>query len=283
MEIGEPNTEPSHGPPAWQTDLAERVQEYRQRRAHLNKNKKNSQETLEFDFDSPSSAKEKTRPSVIEFPSAEELERRSRNLPQEHPDPPSAPVDILEFAPEDEGDEAEPIARAKTKRQAETGPLEIELGPSTGTSSEGIGEAENSGMPIAPLASRFAAGIIDVLILLVGAAIFALIFWKTGGRFSSRPVELAAGGLIGVFLLFLYFAGCTAISSATPGLIWAGLEVRTFEGNPPELLECFWRAFGYLVSGSALMLGFVWSVVDADRLTWHDRMSGTFLTPARRQ
>jgi hypothetical protein len=41
-----------------------------------------------------------------------------------------------------------------------------------------------------------------------------------------------------------------------------------------------WRAFGYLVSTGALLLGFVWALVDSDGFTWHDRMSGTFLAIA---
>jgi hypothetical protein len=41
--------------------------------------------------------------------------------------------------------------------------------------------------------------------------------------------------------------------------------------------QSFWRAFGYLVSASAFFLGFVWALVDSEGLTWHDRMSDTFL------
>jgi hypothetical protein len=33
-----------------------------------------------------------------------------------------------------------------------------------------------------------------------------------------------------------------------------------------------------MVSLSALMLGFIWAVVDSDGLTWHDHMSATAIT-----
>ncbi|MGD1104323.1 MAG: hypothetical protein ABSA59_19915, partial [Terriglobia bacterium] len=49
----------------------------------------------------------------------------------------------------------------------------------------------------------------------------------------------------------------------------------------PTVRESFWRAFGVLVSLSALMLGFVWACVDSDGLTWHDRMSGTVIAEGR--
>jgi uncharacterized RDD family membrane protein YckC len=51
-------------------------------------------------------------------------------------------------------------------------------------------------------------------------------------------------------------------------------------GEYPTLRESCWRAFGILVSLSALMLGFIWACVDSDALTWHDRMSGTVIAEA---
>ncbi len=39
--------------------------------------------------------------------------------------------------------------------------------------------------------------------------------------------------------------------------------------------ECFARLFFALVSVSMLGLGFIWMIFDPERLTWHDRASGT--------
>jgi hypothetical protein len=57
-----------------------------------------------------------------------------------------------------------------------------------------------------------------------------------------------------------------------------GCEIRNMGGGRPTVRESFWRAFGVLVSLSALMLGFIWACVDSDNLTWHDRMSQTVIT-----
>jgi len=73
----------------------------------------------------------------------------------------------------------------------------------------------------------------------------------------------------------------TAITAATPGQSWMGMEVRNMRGRPPDRHESLLRAFGYLVSLSAFMLGFLWALVDGESLSWHDRISGTFLTPAK--
>jgi uncharacterized RDD family membrane protein YckC len=37
------------------------------------------------------------------------------------------------------------------------------------------------------------------------------------------------------------------------------------------------------MSISALMIGFLWALVDGEGLTWHDRISGTFLTPVNQE
>jgi uncharacterized RDD family membrane protein YckC len=54
-------------------------------------------------------------------------------------------------------------------------------------------------------------------------------------------------------------------------------EIHNLEGAHPTTQEAFLRAFGYLVSITALMLGFLWALLDSEGLTWHDRMSGTFV------
>lgn len=114
--------------------------------------------------------------------------------------------------------------------------------------------------------------------LLLGAAVFGIIIWRVCGRLSLVPLNIAALGTVAVILIFAYFAVFTAIASATPGLLWMRCEIRNLQGGHPTVHESFWRAFGVLVSLSALMLGFVWACVDSDGLTWHDRMSGTVIT-----
>lgn len=137
-------------------------------------------------------------------------------------------------------------------------------------------ETEYLALSPAPLSQRFLAGIADALTLLMGAALFALIFWRAGGHLSLRPLDLTVLALIAVFFILAYFGSFTALVSTTPGLLWMGLEVRNLRGERPGPRESFWRAFGYLVSMSALLLGFIWAWVDSESLTWHDRMSGTF-------
>lgn len=130
----------------------------------------------------------------------------------------------------------------------------------------------------APLDRRCLAGLIDALLLLLGTGIFALIFFAVGGRLSRNSVTLAVMGFIGVLFVLVYFASFIALTYSTPGLLAMNLEVRTLDGQSPTPGDAALRAFGYLVSAGALMLGFIWAWVDSDSLTWHDRMSGTFVS-----
>jgi uncharacterized RDD family membrane protein YckC len=130
----------------------------------------------------------------------------------------------------------------------------------------------------APLGLRFVAALIDALVLLLGTGVFSLIFWSVGGRINRSPVTMAVAAFIAVLLILVYFGSFTALTFSTPGLLSMGLEVRTLDGAPPTPADAALRAFGYIVSASALMLGFIWGLVDSDSLTWHDRMSGTFIT-----
>jgi uncharacterized RDD family membrane protein YckC len=185
------------------------------------------------------------------------LQQAESELPDEQPLPaPRAPVEIVLDSPSAAGGEAR------------------EPAPITPT--------------LAPLGRRFLGGLVDALVLLVSAGLFALIYWRAGGVFTTNLLTLTVAGFIGLLICLAYFGVFTALTSTTPGLLWMGIEVRNLRGNPPTTRQVFWRSFGYLVSTSALLLGFVWALVDSEGLTWHDRMSDTYLASvegmeARRQ
>ncbi len=185
---------------------------------------------------------------------------------------PSGPgmVDAAPLDSEDYDFEAEPLPAR---------PVEIVL-DSQPHVEEAAEPAHISRLPLAPLRRRLLGGLVDALVLAVAAALFALIFWKAGGHVSIRPFNLVIFAFIAVVFIMGYFGAFTALTATTPGLLWMGIEVRSQSGGSPTPQQAFWRAFGYLVSISAVMLGFVWAVVDSDGLTWHDRMSDTFLADA---
>jgi uncharacterized RDD family membrane protein YckC len=267
-DVSRPSAAEANSSPDWQKALAERMQEYRRRRARIGKDNASEENTLDFGLEVEETA---SKPSVIEFPSLDKSDLGEDPSPDLDSD-----AVVLERLPDETGGEsARPYGGQFSKNpSAPAIPMEIELEPSRAL-------ADASSVRIAPMSRRFLAGLLDLLVLLSAAGVFSAIFWQAGGRISPRPINLAVAAAVEVILLAAYFGAFTIFACGTPGLIWAGLEIRTFRGDLPRRIDCIWRSFGYLVSISALMLGFIWALVDGDGLTWHDRMSGTFLVRAQ--
>jgi len=274
---------PPPGPVApWREELSERVEDFRRRRARL-RGDLDPGANLEFDFKGEEHAPPTAtvEADMIELPPREtsfdiELERQVRRQ-AEVPPLDSVPLDDREAeqrVQDEAAVEAGEMPLAPMTVQPE--PVEIVMdSPPLAEMAEA--EARPSALPMAPIGRRFLAGMLDALALLVAGGLFALIFWRAGGRLSTQPLNLCVVGFIAAFFIMAYFGLFTALTSTTPGLLWLGIEVRSLDGTFPLPTQAFWRAFGYLVSTGALMLGFVWALVDSDGLTWHDRMSGTFL------
>ena len=158
--------------------------------------------------------------------------------------------------------------------------LDAEIEPDFNPAISGYDEAPASWpSERASLGARFSAGLIDAMVLASASALFAGIFWLAGGIVPRVTLSWAVGGSILALFTVAYFGGFTALRQATPGLVWMGLEVRSMDGEPPRASQALWRGLGYLVSAGSLLLGFFWALIDEDHLTWHDRISDTFLSP----
>lgn len=260
---------------AWQEELSERVDDYRRRRSRL-KGAQEQNPNLDFDFE----ALEKEKPgSGTAAPESEQkVDLASAAETTLHPEAKEPSKGSIDWAENKTAAKGLPFAEEVLLEHetAAAEPLEIALGASSIATSTNVLDA---GEPrLAPLGPRFLAGIVDGIVLLLAGGVFALVFWLVGGHASPNLINEFAMGFIGVFLFLVYFGMFTVLTSSTPGLSLMGLEVRNVQGHYPTKEEAYWRAFGCLVSASALMLGFVWAVFDSDGLTWHDRMSGTFVS-----
>lgn len=144
------------------------------------------------------------------------------------------------------------------------------------------GHPSDALVPVAELRERSSAGLLDTAFLFLAYAGFLVLFGSLGGQFSFGKFDAVVYGL--TFFLFYaqYFAFFTVLGGATPGMRLMGLAVVSFDGDAPPTRQLLWRSFGYLVSGGTFLLGFLWSLWDEDHLTWHDRISQTYLTAAPR-
>lgn len=127
------------------------------------------------------------------------------------------------------------------------------------------------------LLRRFAAMLYDALLLL------ALWFMATMPYIAIRGGESveASGPLHAVYqftlllVAYAFFVGFWRYRGRTLGMQSWGLQLQTPDGTLPSLGAATIRFFAAIVSWLPLGLGFFWQLWDAERLTWHDRLSKT--------
>lgn len=263
-------------PPEWKAELDQRVQTFRKRRSRT---RGDSDPNLEFDFDEqpaeeappPASPPQPEPPSIVT--SKIDIELASSSPPEAG----QPEFDSVELAPHHV---SEPVSEQDEQPLSQDSrPVEFVLDHPPDPAPAVTAPATVT-IQLAPMTRRMAGGLIDGAVLIFSAGVFALIFWRAGGHASSNPLTLLVLSVVVIFHVMVYFGAFTAIISTTPGLLWMGIEVRSMWGGPPTLRQALWRALGCLVSASAMLLGFIWAVFDNESLTWHDRMSETYLAPA---
>jgi len=133
-----------------------------------------------------------------------------------------------------------------------------------------------------PLARRLVAGAIDSLLIALAAALFGFIFWKIA---AVRPpslqiVGVAVGLLLALWAWYNYLL--TVYSASTPGQRATGLHLAKFDGTPTSRSMRRWRVLASFLSAVSAGMGYVWVFLDEDSLCWHDRITRTYLAPAKR-
>ena len=132
--------------------------------------------------------------------------------------------------------------------------------------------------PVAPMAERRIAAVLDAGCLLFAYGGFLTLFGSLGGVFTLSKLSAAVYSATIALFYLQYFALFTFFGGTTPGMMLRGLQVVSFSGEPPSPRQLFLRSLGYVLSAGSFFLGFCWTFWDEDGLTWHDRISHTYLT-----
>jgi uncharacterized RDD family membrane protein YckC len=133
----------------------------------------------------------------------------------------------------------------------------------------------------APLTRRMAAAAIDGLIILLGAALFGMIFWNATAIRPPLSQLLSLVVAVPCFLWGAYQYLLLVYAATTPGLRLAGLELAQFDGTPASRRLRRWRVLASYLAAVSLGMGYVWVFLDEDALCWHDRITHTYLAPRR--
>ena len=125
----------------------------------------------------------------------------------------------------------------------------------------------------ASLNLRLMAAAVDGCIL--GAAAIA-VFAAFALRVADLPsAPIAAMGVSATFLILfiLYQLLFFTFADATPGMRYARIGLCTFSDENPTRTQMRRRTWAILLSACPLGIGFLWALLDDDRLSWHDRIS----------
>jgi uncharacterized RDD family membrane protein YckC len=129
----------------------------------------------------------------------------------------------------------------------------------------------------APMCRRLLATVVDSTLIaaaLVGAAMLA------ARNVSEMPGVRAVEFGVAIALLVIgvaYHACFMTLARATPGMRYAGIELNTFSGHTTTRGQRWGRLLSLPLSVLPLGLGVVWALFDDEGLTWHDRLSLTYL------
>ena len=132
-------------------------------------------------------------------------------------------------------------------------------------------------LPVASLGVRLMAAAVDGALILAG---FVMMGFLLAHNIQHPPTGKTAE-LLGVAALaligMLYYALFFALPVSTPGMMYAGIGLCTFDDQSPTRAQLRRRLGAMLLSLLPVGLGLVWSVFDDDHLSWHDRYSQTYL------
>lgn len=145
------------------------------------------------------------------------------------------------------------------------------------------GGAVDLGMDYAGFWIRFAAILIDGIIMSIPMMIF--VFMYVGSMFSNPKVfedpEALSGASTGIFYLLIYgtqiaytvfFLGRYG---ATPGKMLLGIKVVRSDGSKITYLRAFGRYFANQLSGLILYIGYIMAAFDDEKRALHDYICDT--------
>jgi uncharacterized RDD family membrane protein YckC len=136
---------------------------------------------------------------------------------------------------------------------------------------------EVHGPYLAPIGLRLMAMAVDGAVIL--GTFFGLGLWLMS-KMTELPSTKMTEAIVVIGLIlagFGYHALFFKLAGTTPGMRYAGIALCTFNNEVPTHQELRERLGAMAVSLLPVGLGLVWSVFDEDHLSWHDRISRTYL------
>ena len=133
-------------------------------------------------------------------------------------------------------------------------------------------------LELAEMSRRLLAAVVDGTLI---AGVFLATVLVAEAKMNELPGirEIEIGAVAALLIIgVLYQAFFLTLADATPGMIYAQISLCTFDGRRPSLAQRCGRLAALLLSVAPLGLGLAWAIFDEDHLSWHDRLSRTYLS-----
>jgi uncharacterized RDD family membrane protein YckC len=129
----------------------------------------------------------------------------------------------------------------------------------------------------APMGVRLMAAVVDAT-LIVGAFLSAVAVAASNLKDLPGMREMEVGAVVALLTAgLLYQVLFFTLGEATPGMRYAHVSLCTFDGQRPTRAQRCSRLGALLLSLLPLGLGVAWALFDEGHLSWHDRLSKTYL------
>jgi uncharacterized RDD family membrane protein YckC len=140
-----------------------------------------------------------------------------------------------------------------------------------------IDQAQAPDLPRRVAAIFYDLLLIAALLLLASAMVTLPVLFLFGEAASS---SLSANPLFRLWLALvplLFYVYFWIKGGQTLGMRAWRMRLVRMDGSPVDLRGALLRCLGAILSLIPFGLGFLWMLTDPERLTWHDRLSGTRL------
>lgn len=244
---------------AWRSELSERLASYRARRKRSSSNEDQSQFTFEHAEERP-------------------IAETGIAVAEPHGETPVGEDFSFTIA----------IGRCAPSQARGEMFIDVSLPPAPDQEMDGTGQAMDMGeerrglYPVASMDERRIVALIDAACLLFAYGGFLTLFGSLGGQFTFSKMSAAVYSIAFAIVYLQYFSLFTVFGGTTPGMMLRGIQVVDFSGETPSPRKLLLRAAGYMLSAGTFFLGFLWAMWDEDELTWHDRISHTYLSAAEK-
>jgi uncharacterized RDD family membrane protein YckC len=284
---------------AWRSEVKNRVKTYRDRRRTLAND--DSQTALEFerepDEGPQADSEDQCKPEILSA-GHEEYDQRVDHLfdeaadtagahdEEQYEDPLQATLAAAARMSHEESAAPEHVREEPLQQLMidVSRPPEVEPTPTAEKFAISYGNIdshlESTLFPVGDLRTRRRAGMLDAMALLLSYAAILGLFAAFGGRLAPVRLDAFICGSIAALLYVQYFVLFSMLGGATPGMMMTALRVVGFDGSAPKPRQLMMRGVGYVISGGMAMLGFLWAFWDEDHLSWHDRISQTYIISA---